>query len=83
MADKKKDSGAKAPEAKHEKKQEEVKDQKEKTNEEWLEEELEGVEVDEKQADDDDLMKQAAKKIEDLTKEAQERKDNYVRLHAE
>ena len=83
MAEKKKVTGAKAPQAKEDKVQEEVEAKDAQSNEEWLEEELENVEVDEGQANEDDLMKQAAKKIEDLTKEAQEWKDNYVRLHAE
>ena len=76
-----KGQGAKAPGSTKKKqttaKQKDVKQNKD----EWLEEELKDVKVDE--TDSDALMKQAAEQLESLQAEVKEWKDNYLRLHAE
>ena len=81
MANSKNKSGAKAPGSAKKKqttaKQKDVKQNKD----EWLEEELKDVKVEE--TDSDALMKQAAEQLESLQAEVKEWKDNYLRLHAE
>ena len=64
--------------------------QTKKNDEEWLESEVNSVDLGvEKENDNkstesnDDLMKKAAEQLEKLQAEVKEWKDNYLRLHAE
>lgn len=72
-------------------KKKQTKKQVKKEKKDWLESELDGVELDSEnqnndntdKSDADDLMKKAAEQLEKLQAEVKEWKDNYLRLHAE
>ena len=78
---KKQAEGAKAPEAenKNNKTIDSAKNNKakEKDNQEWLEEELEDVDMNDADASSDELMKKAAEQIEKLQVEVEECKLTY------
>lgn len=91
MANSKNKSGAKAPGSAKKKQTTEKQTNNKQNNEEWLESEVNSVDLEEPKSkkgknvkeDADALMKQAAEQLESLQAEVKEWKDNYLRLHAE
>lgn len=86
-----KGSGAKASDSSKKKQATAKQTNNKQNNEEWLESEVNSVDLEEPKSkkgknvkeDADALMKQAAEQLESLQAEVKEWKDNYLRLHAE